>query len=634
MPNNKLGVIRRSHIHQSGPGAIIDFRAGEKGGGPVSVIASAIDFWPNPKIDITQDPCVVREERLEKKLDVGYFRLPPVEISDLNEDDFQPTLKGSRFPSWLLCPKCFSLKHSSKWRKELGDPSRWCGNCSTDDQRVFVVPSRFVIVCNRGHIDDFPWLWYLKRFSNKAVECNALTNNSENTTTSSEVNDGTDKQVTTSCDLILKSSGKTGLSGLILSCKKCKASVSLKSIFNPDTFKDFSCRGNRPWVGDAEPGCNGTIKALQRGASNIYFPDRISALSIPPWTEDEISSQLGLLWEQFKSITDDVNLRKQIIVRRPPGVLEDWDDEELFNYCEEKANYLNQPERQDLEKDEYEKFTECKEDANKDFQLKNQIINSNITRYFEKIIKVERLREVTVQTGFSRLLPPVPDENSTSNNIAKIMKKKHNWLPAVEVRGEGIFILLNKEEIDNWLFNNEEIQKRTFEIKNAYENQCIERNISPAIEVNANFILLHTLAHTLLYQISFESGYNAASLKEKIYARFDESSRMNGLLLYTGSSDADGTLGGLARQATSDLFFNVFSSAINKARWCSQDPLCYQGISSTSESMNLAACHCCNLLPETSCQFFNRFLDRCFLVGSPENSKFGFFSKFFENKND
>ena len=148
MANNKLGVIRRSHIHQSGPGSIIDFRAGEKGGGPVSVIASALDFWPDPQIDPTQDPCVVREERLEKKLDVGYFRLPPVEISDLSKDDFQPTLVGSRFPSWLLCPKCFSLKHSSKWQKELGDPSRWCGKCSTSDQRVFVVPSRFVIVCN------------------------------------------------------------------------------------------------------------------------------------------------------------------------------------------------------------------------------------------------------------------------------------------------------------------------------------------------------------------------------------------------------------------------------------------------------------------------------------------------------
>ena len=97
-------------------------------------------------------------------------------------------------------------------------------------------------------------------------------------------------------------------------------------------------------------------------------------------------------------------------------------------------------------------------------------------------------------------MPPVSDENSTTNNIAKIMKKKHKWLPAVEVRGEGIFILLNKEEIDAWLFNNDEIQNRTLEIKDAYENQCNERGISPTIEVNANFILLHTFAHILLYK--------------------------------------------------------------------------------------------------------------------------------------
>ena len=206
---------------------------------------------------------------------------------------FSTYLVGSRFPSWLLCPKCFSLKHSSKWQKELGDPSRWCGKCSTSDQRVFVVPSRFVIVCNKGHIDDFPWQWYLKRFSNKEVEC------------SNNQNDA-------NCDLKLESDGKTGLSGLILSCKKCNAKVNLKSIFNADTFKDFSCRGNRPWMGDNETGCNGTIKALQRGASNIYFPDRISALSIPPWTEDEISSQLGLLWEQFK-LNQDESFRRQLI---------------------------------------------------------------------------------------------------------------------------------------------------------------------------------------------------------------------------------------------------------------------------------------------------------------------------------
>ena len=180
-------------------------------------------------------------------------------------------------------------------------------------------------------------------------------------------------------------------------------------------------------MGDNETGCNGTISSAR---GHLTYTSLIEfQLSIPPWTEDEIFSRLGLLWEQFK-LNQDESFRRQLISTRPPGILDDWDDDDLFNHCIEKANYLNEPERQDLEKDEYEKFTECSEDPNRDFQLKNQIINPNIARYFEKIIKVERLREVTVQTGFSRLLPPVSD-NSTTNNIAKIMKKAQ-WLPAVE----------------------------------------------------------------------------------------------------------------------------------------------------------------------------------------------------------
>ena len=617
MPKYKLGNIRRSHIHQSGPGAIIDFRAGEKnGGGPISVIASSIDFWPDQEIDLSQDPCVVREERLEKKLAVQHFRLPPAELNEGSKDDKnQFILTGERFPTWLLCPKCSSLKHSTQWQKEMGDPSRWCEKCSEKNIRQYVVPSRFIIVCDKGHISDFPWQWYLKTYSSKKAECI----------------DGEES----SCDLTLKSDGKTGLSGLILSCKKCSAFVNLKSIFHSSTFEHLSCKGNRPWMGDNEDNCTGKLKALQRGASNIYFPERVAALSIPPWTEDEITSKLGLFWEQFKN-AQTPELQWDLINNHRPNLasISKLSNKELYNLLKDKSDYINQPERQDLEKDEYEKFAECNEDDNKDFQLKGQNINNEISGYFKRIIKVERLREVTAQTGFSRINPPVIDQTSASHNVAKISKEVHNWLPAVEVRGEGIFIILNEKAIDNWLFNNSEIEARTHEIREAYEDDCKNRAIKPSIEVNANFILLHTLAHTLLYQISFESGYNTASLKEKIYASYDKSHRMNGILLYTGSNDADGTLGGLARQASADLFFNVFDSAINKARWCSQDPLCYQGIASISESLNKAACHSCTLLPETSCQFFNRFLDRCFLVGTPDNEKFGFFSNYFGNSND
>ena len=105
---------------------------------------------------------------------------------------------------------------------------------------------------------------------------------------------------------------------------------------------------------------------------------------------------------------------------------------------------------------------------------------------------------------------------------------------------------------------------------------------------------------------------------------------MNGVLIFTGTSDSDGTLGGLSRLAESDLFQDVLLGAVNGAKWCSSDPLCYDGILSTSETLNKAACHSCALLPETSCSYFNRFLDRAFVVGLPDEPQLGYFSSLLE----
>ena len=533
MPKNKLGTVRRSHIHQSGPGSIIDFRAGEKGGGPVSVIATSLDRWPYKISNPMADPCIIREERLEKKLGVEHFRLPPVEVSDLSNDENDPRLEGVRFPQWLLCPKCFLLKPQNKWQKEIGDPSRWCANCSVGGHRIFAVPSRFVVVCDKGHIDDFPWRWFLKTYSSKKITCDQVNNN---------------------CELKLKSNGKTGLSGLTLSCIKCNAFVNMGSIFSNSVFKNLNCNGSRPWIGDKVVGCKSDLRALQRGAANMYFPHRFSALSIPPWTGDEVLEIVDdTIWEMFKK-TEEEAFRKDLIKNMPGrDLLEKYSDDQLYDHLLKILDYFNNPERQDLERDEYEKFIECSPSINQDFQIKNQDIDDKLSIYFRMVIKVERLREVSAQKGFSRIRPPINDEKSQSYNIAEIKTDDNiKWLPAVEVRGEGIFIALNQERINNWLFGNIEIQNRSREIEKAYLDDCKNRQITPEYEINANFILLHTLAHVLLHQISFESGYNTASLQEKIYAKFDDDSRMSGILIYTGSSDADGTLGGLSRQATKD----------------------------------------------------------------------------------
>jgi hypothetical protein len=105
---------------------------------------------------------------------------------------------------------------------------------------------------------------------------------------------------------------------------------------------------------------------------------------------------------------------------------------------------------------------------------------------------------------------------------------------------------------------------------------------------------------------------------------------MAGLLLYTATSDADGTMGGLSRQAEASRLLNLVMNGIRSMEWCSNDPLCIQSVQSTSEMTNGAACHACMMAPETSCERFNRLLDRWMLVGDPDDRAHGFFAPLLE----
>jgi hypothetical protein len=103
---------------------------------------------------------------------------------------------------------------------------------------------------------------------------------------------------------------------------------------------------------------------------------------------------------------------------------------------------------------------------------------------------------------------------------------------------------------------------------------------------------------------------------------------MAGLLIFTSSPDADGTLGGLARQGDSGNIVRLFEDALASMMWCSSDPLCIDGAHSRSEPTNGAACHSCLLAAETSCEEFNSFLDRALLVGTPTQPEIGFFEDY------
>jgi hypothetical protein len=125
------------------------------------------------------------------------------------------------------------------------------------------------------------------------------------------------------------------------------------------------------------------------------------------------------------------------------------------------------------------------------------------------------------------------------------------------------------------------------------------------------FILIHTLSHILIKEFEFLVGYPATSLNERLF--IDEMG-MSGVLIYTVAG-AEGSFGGLVSQGTEEIFERILKSALFRATDCASDPICFytmdgQGVG----GLNMAACYSCSLLPETSCEEFNSFLDRGLLI--------------------
>ena len=608
MPRYELGEIRRSQLLQNGPGAIIDFRAGDRGGGPVSVVTTGLEHWDSTAkifVPINVDPNVVFEPRLQAKLSKKYFRQSPVILEDKREDEaYQPHLQGVRFPSWMVCPGCDRLAQAKEFSTDIGDPSRWCEKCGEKTgSRVHAVPVRFVAACENGHIEDFPWKFFLQRTSGKETCKNGR------------------------CRLILRSDGtSSALESIFISCERCKARASLGSIFAKDLFKTLGigCSGNRPWIGDKED-CQAILKTVQRGASNIYFAKVVSALSIPPW-DNPLEEQLPLDWSALKGMQKEARDATLSVLAQSMFMTA----EELIEKVERRLEYSENLEIKDLRQEEYLNFIEATEDpplnnATTEFRVRRHKISNDITRYISALVKVERLKEVRVQTGFSRIIPPSPGYNPDDEKA--LSQKPLDWLPASVVKGEGIFFALNEESLIRWK-NQPEVQKRSNQILDAYKELLLMRGQKyeeQDLQVTPEFILIHTIAHLFIRQLSLSSGYNTASIKERVYCG-GEAPTMKGVLIFTGTSDSDGTLGGLARLSEPELFNSVLRDSLSEAIWCASDPICSDGIISTSESLNNAACHACALLPETSCEYFNCFLDRSFVVGSPEDKSIGFFS--------
>jgi hypothetical protein len=243
---------------------------------------------------------------------------------------------------------------------------------------------------------------------------------------------------------------------------------------------------------------------------------------------------------------------------------------------------------------------------------------------FTSIGLLHKLRETRAFVGFSRWLPEDGKSLETRKDFIKL-GRSISWLPAIVVRGEGVFFEFNEKRLKVWSGQKEIINR----INLLSENYNIER-IKRAKErrsISPQFVLIHTFAHLVINQFSYECGYGSSSLRERIYCNLEfPDDTMNGVLIYTASGDSEGSLGGLVRQGKQGNLETIVYNAIENARWCSSDPICIDSLGQGPNSCNLSACHNCSLLPETCCEESNMLLDRAMLIGTLDNPFIGYFN--------
>lgn len=628
-PIRKAGYTTRAmqSILQYGVGSMIEFPN-------QTLMTAAPEFWAGSVTEI-------HDSRLEKALGVKYFGMPGTRTDNGMTKD---GISYVRFPEWYFCPICRRFRPLKCWiedhRKYASERAKKDDNYMISKPRCYkdncdLVASGLITVCANGHIDDFPWIeWaHIKGIPKKEV-CN---NPQLSFRTGTSVSDG--------------------MQGLVVECDTCKAWATLRDAFTPNVFgeliemgrTEFCCQGKHPWKGSKLP-CGESPVTKQRGDTSVYFSCVVSSIVIPTSSDENINKIKESASYRKILITledcDDENERIETINKR----LDKWTDEIAGQLLRKPLSVKiilkrlllgNESDREvsanvDSAEYKYEEFSALSGTDERSISGSEDFLREemNIAEYgltgVEKVILVKKLREVRALIGFSRV-QPLGASSMDASGFVCIKEPGTNWYPGYEVKGEGIFIQFDQDVLKRWAQTPFVIRRRERLLDN-YSSSTMSGRINE--HPDAEFVFLHTLSHLLLKQLSFECGYNIASLRERLYymPKFDDNSGMAGILLYTASGDSEGTLGGLVRQGRRDCFPRIFKEAVDKARMCSNDPVCITSNGQGRETLNLAACHSCGLIPETSCEKYNILLDRALVVGTFEEPNGGFYSTWEINK--
>lgn len=612
MAHSNKPMRRSALISPWGVGAIVPFPNDE------SLMIAGLDMWRYN--DAT--PFIIKDERLQRRLGIQELRWPP----DFRENNADPKncflkIPAVRFPTWHYCPFCGTMRKTTLYESQ---PECECyqwpnGRICNPSYRYKrkLIPERFIVICPNGHIDDFPvaeWVHHDSGHIYNPEKCK-----------------------------IRRSTGgaSASLSGVYYECS-CGAKRSIAGATMPGALGriGYKCHGSKPWLGieaDEDNPCGSTeVRVVLRGAANVWFADTRSSIYIPTDEESTAKKILAILDDSFDTLNTsrtngDFN-RMVIDFLAERGHV---DKDILYNaFVQRAAGIEGMPDvTEEMSEDayrlaEYKVLTKSSGGDAQRFHSKNYPISFYdpiISKYFNSISLVHKLQETRAFVGFSRI---EPREMPISERKKMLRLGDENWLPAIQVQGEGIFFEFNEEALRKWA-QEPAVINRLRNLQDAYKQSQFGANSTGLLR--PEFVLIHTFAHLIINQLSFECGYGSSAIRERIYCEKTANEHgMYGVLIYTASGDSEGSLGGLVRQGTKGHIEDTIRDAVRNAAWCSSDPVCIQSLGQGPESCNLAACHNCALLPETCCECGNRLLDRGTVVGTLDNKTIGFFAGILE----
>jgi hypothetical protein len=599
--NKPVGEVRPSQVITTfGPGAIVDLQT-------LSVVVAGVDDW------YKGDDQRIQEPRLERNLGVECFYSAPPAEGDFGKKPGM--LPSYLFPRYQVCSnaQCGTLSEPSEqsFRRHDKRAIFLCELCNGGGKTP-VNPAPFIVACPSGHMDDFPW----RRFTHGGP---------------------------TNCKqpLQLKSMGKTGTVRDLRVICKCGNQRSVGDAFGVKKHEAVgACSGRRPWLGphDVEV-CQHADQAetLQRGATNSWFPLVRSALSIK-----DAATPIGKLLNEADP--DILSLIKNIhdleqywdLLKMKVVGLEDYSDDRpaIVEYILKSRGDL-ETDATDLLLPEWEALRDPESFSlgeKSDFFSQTADVPEKLNDVLASVIQVRKLLEVRALTGFTRLESKGGPFGGDGEDVdpAPISRNPNlNWLPAVEVRGEGLFFEFRASTLDEWA-KKPGVQARVRAMLIAFSSNKEDEEPAPPsdtdIREKSRFIVLHSFAHSVMRALALDCGYSGASIRERIYSSIEEGREMSGVLLYTASPDSEGSLGGLIDLGTPERLGGLLQDALRDITRCSSDPLCASHDPKRHQSMNGAACHACVLVPETSCEAFNAWLDRSLLVPTVATQDVSFFN--------